>query len=130
MRRTEYWSELVQNVTFAFRHFVAQPALTIVALLTLAIGIGATTAIFSAMHAVVLQPLPLPAPERLVNLYEDYRGRPGSVSAGNYTDARPRPRRSTASRPSSIPASTSRARMQRSVSPAPASPPASSTCSG
>ncbi len=88
MRRTEYWSELVQDVTFAVRQFLAQPAFTIVALLTLAIGIGATTAIFSAVNAVVLKPLPLPAPERLVNLYEDYRGRPDGVSAGNYTDAR------------------------------------------
>jgi hypothetical protein len=57
MRRTEYWSELVQDVTFAFRHFVSQPGFTAVALLTLAIGIGATSAIFSAVHAVVLQPL-------------------------------------------------------------------------
>jgi putative ABC transport system permease protein len=88
MWRTEYWSELVQDVTFAFRHFVAQPGFTIVALLTLAIGIGATSAIFSAVHAVVLQPLPYPAPERLVNVYEDYRGRPGGVSAGNFTDVR------------------------------------------
>jgi putative ABC transport system permease protein len=84
--RTEYWSEVVQDVTFAFRHFVAQPGFTAVALLTLAIGIGATSAIFSAVHAVVLKPLPFPAPERLVNVYEDYRGRPGGVSAGNFTD--------------------------------------------
>ena len=88
MRRTEYWSELRQDVTFAFRHFVAQPGFTAVALLTLAIGIGATSAIFSAVHAVVLQPLPYPAPDRLVNVYEDYQGRPGNVSAGNFTDAR------------------------------------------
>jgi putative ABC transport system permease protein len=88
MRRTEYWSELTQDVTFALRHFVAQPGFTAVALLTLAIGIGATSAIFSAVHAVVLQPLPYPAPERLVNVYEDYQGQPGGVSAGNFTDAR------------------------------------------
>jgi putative ABC transport system permease protein len=88
MRRTEYFSALVQDVTFALRHFLSQPAFTIVALLTLAIGIGATTAIFSAVNAVVLEPLPLPSPDRLVNVYEDYRGRPGGVSAGNFTDAR------------------------------------------
>src|SRR5436190_4830161 len=88
MRRTEYFRELVQDVTFASRHFIAQPGFTLVALLTLAIGIGATSAIFSAVHAVVLQPLPYPAPERLVNVYEDYRGRPGGVSAGNFTDVR------------------------------------------
>ena len=88
MRRAEYWPELLQDVTFAFRHFVAQPGFTIVSLLTLAIGIGATSAIFSAVHAVVLQPLPYPAPDRLVNVYEDYQGQPGGVSAGNFTDAR------------------------------------------
>jgi predicted permease len=88
MGRTEYWSEVAQDVTFAFRHFVAQPGFTVVALLTLAIGIGATSAIFSAVHAVVLQALPYPAPDRLVNVYEDYRGRPGGVSAGNFTDVR------------------------------------------
>ena len=88
MRRTEYFSALVQDVTFALRYFLSQPAFTIVALLTLAIGIGATTAIFSAVNAVVLEPLPLPSPDRLVNVYEDYRGRPGGVSAGNFTDAR------------------------------------------
>ena len=88
MRRTEYWSELTQDVIFAARHFVAQPGFTAVALLTLAIGIGATSAIFSAVHAVVLQPLPYPAPDRLVNVYEEYQGRPGGVSAGNFTDAR------------------------------------------
>jgi putative ABC transport system permease protein len=88
MRRTEYWSEITQDVTFAFRHFVAQPGFTVVALLTLAIGIGATSAIFSAVHAVVLQSLPYPAPDRLVNVYEDYQGQPGGVSAGNFTDAR------------------------------------------
>jgi putative ABC transport system permease protein len=88
MQRTEYFSALVQDITFALRHFLSQPAFTIVALLTLAIGIGATTAIFSAVNAVVLEPLPLPSPDRLVNVYEDYRGRPGGVSAGNFTDAR------------------------------------------
>jgi putative ABC transport system permease protein len=88
MRRHEYWSELVQDMTFALRHFVAHPGFTVVALLTLSIGIGATSAIFSAVHAVVLQPLPYPAPGRLVNVYEDYRGRPGGVSAGNFTDVR------------------------------------------
>ncbi|HMC78216.1 MAG TPA: ABC transporter permease [Vicinamibacterales bacterium] len=78
----------MRDIKFALRQFGAQPGFTAVALLTLAIGIGATSAIFSAVHAVVLQPLPYPAPERLVNVYEDYRGRPGGVSAGNFTDAR------------------------------------------
>lgn len=88
MNRSEYVSELAQDIRFGGRYFLAQPSFTVIALLTLAIGIGATTEIFSAVNAVVLRPLPLPAPERLVSVYEDYRGRPGAVSAGNYTDVK------------------------------------------
>ena len=130
MRRTEYWSELTQDVTFAVRHFVAQPGFTLVALLTLAIGIGATSAIFSAVHAVVLQPLPYPAPERLVNVYEDYQGRPGGMSAGNFTDARAARRPSASSPPRSIRASTSRTRRRGARRSARASRPATSDVFG
>ena len=87
MRRTEYLSELKQDVTFALRHLLKNPAFTIVAVLTLALGIGATTAIFSAVHAVVLRPLPVPQPERIFGIYETWKGRNGSVSGGNFTDA-------------------------------------------
>ena len=88
MRRTEYLSELRQDVVFTIRQLVSQPGFAAVAILTLALGIGATTAIFSAVHAVVLRPLPLPEPDRLVAVYEEWRGNAGNVSAGNYTDAR------------------------------------------
>ena len=87
MRRTEYLSELKQDVTFALRHLLKNPAFTIVAVLTLALGIGATTAIFSAVQAVVLRPLPVPAPERLFAVYETWKDRSGNISAGNFTDA-------------------------------------------
>jgi predicted permease len=86
MRRTEYLSELVQDVTFACRQLVKNPAFSIVAIATLALGIGATTAIFSAVHAVVLRPLPVPDPEQILVVYEDYRGNRGNVSAGNFVD--------------------------------------------
>jgi len=76
----------MRDLIFALRQLRRQPGFTIVALLTLTIGVGATTAIFSVVNTVVLRPLPLPAPDRLVVVYEDYRGRPGDVSAGNYTD--------------------------------------------
>ncbi len=54
MRRTEYLSELRQDVVFACRQLLKSPGFTLVALLTLTLGLGATTAIFSAVHAVVL----------------------------------------------------------------------------
>jgi predicted permease len=87
MRRTEYFSELKQDVTFACRHLLKNPAFTIVAVLTLALGIGAITAIFSAVQAVVLRPLPVPEPERIFAIYETWQDRRGNVSGGNFTDA-------------------------------------------
>ena len=86
MRRTEYFSELTQDVTFACRQLIRNPGFTVVAVLTLALGIGATAAIFSAVHAVVLRPLPFPAPDRIIAVYEFWRGNNGNVSAGNYLD--------------------------------------------
>jgi putative ABC transport system permease protein len=86
MRRTEYFSELTQDVTFACRQLIRNPGFTVVAVLTLALGIGATAAIFSAVYAVVLRPLPFPAPDRIIAVYEFWRGNNGNVSAGNYLD--------------------------------------------
>jgi predicted permease len=54
---------------FAIRQFVKNPGFTAVAVLTLALGIGATTAIFSVVYAVVLRPLPFPESERLVAIW-------------------------------------------------------------
>ena len=51
------------------------PGFTAVAVLTLALGIGGTTAIFSAVYAVVLQPLPIADPSRLMVVAETYEGR-------------------------------------------------------
>jgi predicted permease len=84
---SHYFSELGQDTAFAGRQLVQNPGFTLVALLTLALGIGGTTAIFSAVHAVVLKPLPLRDPARLFFVGETYQGSPSSMSAGNYTDA-------------------------------------------
>jgi putative ABC transport system permease protein len=80
-------SELRQDTAFSLRQMLAAPAFTLVALGTLALGIGATTAIFSTVNAVVLRPLPVPASDRLVEVYEVWRdaGR-GNMSAGNFVD--------------------------------------------
>jgi predicted permease len=86
MQRTQYLGELGQDLAFTARQLVKNPGFTAVAALTLALGIGATTAIFSAVYAVVLQPLPLRDPSRLMQVGEIWEGRPQSMSVGNYVD--------------------------------------------
>ena len=86
MRRTEYLSELTHDIRFAVRQLLRNPGFTTVAVITLALGIGATAAIFSAVHAVVLRPIPVPNPERIIAVYEDLRGNRSNVSAGNFVD--------------------------------------------
>jgi predicted permease len=87
MRSTEYVTELRQDAAFAVRQMLATPGFTLIAVATLALGIGATTAIFSAVNAVVLRPLPVPEPDRLVTVQEVWRNAgQGAMSAGNFVD--------------------------------------------
>ena len=66
---------LRQDLAYALRRLLMAPAFTFVAIATLALGIGANSAIFSIAYAVLLRPLPFPEPERLVQLYQVSEGR-------------------------------------------------------
>lgn len=86
MRRTEYIAEMRQDAAFAVRQLIKTPAFTLIAVLTLALGIGATTAIFSVLRGVVLRPFPFAHPERVTFVWERWTDRDGNVSDGNFWD--------------------------------------------
>jgi putative ABC transport system permease protein len=69
-RGTRWFEDLASDARFALRVLRRSPALTLAAVITLALGVGANTAIFSAVNAVILRPLPFHQPDRLVMLWE------------------------------------------------------------
>ena len=77
---------LVQNFRFALRLLRKSPGFTAVAIITLALGIGATTAIFSVVYATMLAPLPYPNPDQLVLVWSRVRGHDANVSVDDYLD--------------------------------------------
>jgi putative ABC transport system permease protein len=80
---------LVQDLRFALRTLSKNPVFTAVVILTLAVGIGANSAIFSVINAVLLRPLPFGDPDRVVSVYETElaRGRAhGTLSPANFLD--------------------------------------------
>ena len=93
MRIRQWIEELGDDVRFGVRQLTSAPGFATVAVLTLALGIGANSAIFALADATLLRPLPLPHPEQLVMAWESGDQTPhGAVSPLNMTDWRDRSR--------------------------------------
>ncbi len=90
VRGVTWMDDVRRDVRFALRSLRRSPGFTLVAVLCLALGIGANAAIFSVINAVLLRPLPYAEPDRLVRAYEmrGDEGKTGSVSVPNYVDWR------------------------------------------
>jgi predicted permease len=76
---------LKQNLSFGLRTLVKYKGFTVTAVLTVALGIGATTAIFSVVYAV-FEPMPYPKPDQLVMVWARQRGNRNSVAAGDFVE--------------------------------------------
>ena len=90
-RSAGIWDGLVQDVSFGIRLLRRQPGFTIVAMLALALGIGASTTIFSVVDAVLWRPLPFPRADRVMELAEQRPAESrwfGVVSPADYFDWR------------------------------------------
>lgn len=81
---------IIKDIRYGVRGLLKRPGFTAIALLALALGIGANTAIFSLVNAVVLRPLPYPEPDRLVWMWGNIRngGSRASVSPPDFLDYR------------------------------------------
>src|SRR6476620_3025311 len=81
---------VIKDLKFAVRGLLKRPGFTAIALIALALGIGANTAIFSLVNAVILRPLPFPAPDRLGWVFGNVRNgtNRASVAPLDYLDYR------------------------------------------
>ena len=87
MRMTQWLSELRDDVKVAVRQLKASPGFTLVAVITLALGIGANSAMFALVDAALLRPLPFPDPDRLTVVWERFQAFPRvPVSSANLRD--------------------------------------------
>jgi predicted permease len=84
--RAEWWADLWHDLRYAARVLRRQPGFSVVVLLTLTLGIGANTAIFTVVDAALLRPPPYSEPDRLVHLWETHRGDVSQRSEASYPD--------------------------------------------
>ncbi len=77
---------LLRNLRYTVRMLSKNPGLTVTILFTLALGIGANTAIFTVDYATLLAPLPYPQPDQLVMVWSKIKGSRNGISAGDFTD--------------------------------------------
>jgi putative ABC transport system permease protein len=89
MRRVKLIEDLWQDFRFSLRSLLKRPGFTAIVLIALGLGIGANTAIFSLVNAVILQPLPYRDPDRLISVYGTRnRSTQGSVGPTDFLDYR------------------------------------------
>src|SRR5882762_1422014 len=77
---------LIQNARYCVRLLRKNPGFSAVAAITLALGIGANTAIFSVIYGVLLAPMPYKDPDQLVMVWSKIQGSKNSVAAGDFLD--------------------------------------------
>jgi len=77
---------LIQDLRYAMRMLAKSPAFTIVAVLTLALGIGANTAIFSTVNPILFEPLPYPHSERIMMIWSTFQGQRSQIAFHNYRE--------------------------------------------
>src|SRR5256714_11118352 len=81
---------LIQDLRYGFRMLIKNPAVTVVAIIALMLGIGANTAIFSVVHAVLLRSLPYAEGDRLAIVWENRQSGKGNpqnvINLGNFFD--------------------------------------------
>jgi putative ABC transport system permease protein len=77
---------IAQDLRYAFRQLRKSTGFTVTAILTLALGIGATTAIFTVVYATLLAPMPYPQPDQLVMVWSKIQGGNNSIAAQDFLD--------------------------------------------